>query len=375
MHFAIQGRPSILPKPAQYSTISDQQVTILKSQRNTQLKSGFTGYWSAKFPESITPTPRKDAFCVNVPELDGFFIGYGITENKGLCDDVWFYNLKTNKWNRLNLTGDVVSPRTGTKAVFIANNIILFGGFCNNEYYSDLHRIDITTGVVSRIETTGEEPCPRCHCVMTLFDKSIVIWGGNTENVCHGDLYKLSLETFEWTKVTSNVPGRTGVPYCVSRNKIFAYGGNKTGLIVIDLENDTVEVRDTIGCNPDMTVMSGNMVSTDKFVFLFGGQKIEKEVYDLVYCLDLDKMWWFIFFLSPDGTTTSPEDGYIDKLGLFNIPNAYGCNYLYNEKEREIVYCLGYPSSDPPNVHTISISEALGFLHMRDDMLDILRHK
>ena len=61
------------------------------------------------------------------------------------------------------------------------------------------------------------EPCPRCHCVMTLFDKSIVIWGGNTENVCHGDLYKLSLETFEWTKVTSNVPGRT-----ICQNKIFA---------------------------------------------------------------------------------------------------------------------------------------------------------
>lgn len=374
MHFAITSRNSYHNNPKQndYFQLQNPQVTVMKSHRNQPLKSGFISTWSQIHAQSITPPPRKDPFSVYVPELNGFFMGFGISESKDLCDDVWFYNTDTLKWSRINLTGEQLVPRTGTKAVYLANNLILFGGFSNNEFFNDLHRIDLSNGAVSRIETTGDFPAPRCHCIMVYYNKSIAIWGGNSDQGTFNELSILSLETFAWTKYPTNVPGRTGMPYVLVGNTIYSYGGSK-GLLSINLDTKEVSVLDTIGCVPDPQPMLANLVHADKFLFFFGGQKVENEKYDLIYCLDLEKMWWFIFFLTSDGSTTTAEDGFIDKLGLFNIPNVFGSVTFYNEKKRQIYYTLGFPLVDPPPVYAISIGEALGVLHLRDDMLQIFK--
>ena len=44
------------------------------------------------------------------------------------------------------------------------------------------------------------------------------------------------------------------------------------------------------------------------------------------------------------------------------------------KEKREVLAYLGYPEKDPPPLFIISIGEALAFLNLRDDMIDIFQN-
>ena len=84
-------------------------------------------------------------------------------------------------------------------------------------------------------------------------------------------------------------------------------------------------------------------------------------------------MWWFVFPITPDNDTTTTQDGFIDEIGLFEIPRISSAACAYNEHEREIVVTLGSQFYNPPPVYVLDIGHALGVLHLRDDMLSMLK--
>ena len=240
-------------------------------------------------------------------------------------------------------------------------------------YYDDLHRIDVTTGEVSIIETTGTKPCARSTPIIEYYNHCIYLWGGFYQNVWPTELFVLNLETFEWISYEQNVSGRTAVPWCIVDNKIYSFSGSKSGgLLIIDMDNNIVKVDKTTGSEPVSTYLSAQMVKADKYFFFFGGRSPQATQTSLVYALDYEKKWWFVFPIAPDNDTTTSQDGFIDELGLFEIPRISSAACAYNEEEREIVITLGSQLYNPPPLHIIGIGHALGVLHLRDDMLDML---
>ena len=110
------------------------------------------------------------------------------------------------------------------------------------------------------------------------------------------------------------------------------------------------------------------MVLVDKYAFFIGGKSNSK--FTLIYACDLERLWWFVFHIKPDRVSANTSNGYVNEIGMFLVPSLHSFALFYSNKRREIGMTLGIPTIDPPPISTISIGEALGFLHIRDDMID-----
>ncbi|KAH7278115.1 hypothetical protein KP509_38G025100 [Ceratopteris richardii] len=103
----------------------------------------------------------------------------------------------TMEWRELQTAGEVLTPRAGHAAVTIGKLIFVFGGFSDNrKLFSDLHMLDLGTGMWSKVAVDGKGPSPRFSlagdCVMGGF---LVFIGGCNDNlVALDDMYYLDTE-------------------------------------------------------------------------------------------------------------------------------------------------------------------------------------
>lgn len=353
---------------------SDLQNDFLPVESLTPLlKTGFAGTWSVYDSKLPCPCQRTGQFTVQCPERESMFVGYGITENNELLNDLWELNLIDYTWKNIPLSGDIISPRAFSSACLGKNqtNIFVFGGVAGTEYFGDLHSIDIITGNVSLIETTGDiTPCPRSSPIMACHDNSLFLWGG-FDGAWPALLHKLDLESFVWSSIDPGFSGRNYIPYSIYEDKLYGYGCSKSGgFIVINMPESTADIQKAEGTSPPSEFVAAGMIIVDQYLIYFGGKNDED--YSLVYACDMKRMRWFTFWIIPDGETVSANDGNVDEKGIFSIPNMFGFSTAYSHTKREIVACLGSPSRDPPMYSVFSVGEALSILHLRDDLLDTL---
>ena len=335
------------------------------------LKGPFAGIWSVFTPNCVCPIPRAGHFTVHDPINNLMYIGYGLDEMDNCLNDLWVFDLKTYKWRQIPLTGQVLSPRVGARALLSGNYLIIFGGYCNKVYYADLHSINVQTGEVAMIETQGEQPPARSTPITTMYNGRYFIWRGYNGQML-STLHALDVSTRVWQHYPQDIVGRTAIPGCQIGDKFYAYGSSKTGGVIrIDLTNCRVELIPTTGAEPPSTVMGAGMASVENLLFFFGGKSSSK--WTLVYAFDVTKDWWFVFHVMPDGESVSVSDGSVSDLGLFMVPRINAFSLVYNEPKRELVATLGDPMNNPPHVFIVSIGDALAVIHQRDDMLDMLK--
>ncbi|OHT09446.1 Kelch motif family protein [Tritrichomonas foetus] len=372
----------------------------LYERRPNLLKSAFSGIWSVRLPASIAPIPRTGHFYVYDQDEHRLFVGYGIDSQNQTMSDLWCLDTHTHKWNKIRLTGSIYSGRSGSRAIILKNpnsnpnntnfnnnfandsdntetsqicRLIIFGGFAEQSYYADLHAIDIMsdgTGIVSPISTTGEAPSPRSSPIFVKYEKYIYLWGGfNGE--WPTSLHVLDLETLNWTEHPQDIAGRITVPGVILQNRYFAYGGSKSGgMIVLDFESRNILLTPTTGSEPPSGVLGSGMALVERYLFFFGGKAASN--WTLMYACDIEKMWWFVFHVMPDGDTVSIADGTISELGLFMLPRIHSFAVCYVREMRQIMACLGAPEKDPPPLFIVNIGEAMGVIHLREDMLDMI---
>lgn len=367
--------------PMQYSRLneSDSQDPLGLStvSHNDFLKkiihTAFHGTWSVIAPEHIAPRARSGHFTV-VDELNQIaYIGYGTSLNGEALCDFWSFDLSSYIWREIKLNGSGATPRNGSRAVLLDNTIFVFGGFIQGTYTNELQSIDIETGTVTVIQTSGEIPDRRSTPIMGLYNNRIIVWGGY-----NGDwptsIHILDIRTMKWSTVQTNEKGRTSVPSVVIDNNLISYGGSHTdGLFTINMADPKIKIIPTTGFAPQSSVMSAGMVKVNNFVFFFGG-KDKSSNYTILYALDYEKKWWFIFHVKPDGESVTLLDGNISDNGIFMLPRIHSFGVAYSKVHRTIVAFLGLPYTDPPNLFLISIGEALGFINLRSDMSDMYRY-
>ncbi|OHT15290.1 Kelch motif family protein [Tritrichomonas foetus] len=352
------------------------------THRTLYIRSAFYGIWSLNIPNCLNPPSRSGQFCVYDKENQNAYIGYGIDRNGNALNDVWRLDVENNTWHQLRLSGDYIEPRSGARAFLYKDLIYVFGGFRDPNYFSNLHTIDIYTGKVTILQFDGIEPSPRSTPIMSIQNDKIYVWGGyytgnfptelnifdikydsnNNSNNVHGT----------WRQVKQDITGRTAANCVLYKGMVYSYGGSRSPeLLCIDLEKELCFSIKTKGAEPPPDILNAQMVLVENFAFFIGGRK-EVE-YTFIYVCDLERKWWFVFHVKPDGLTVTTSDGYVNEYGLFMVPCLHSFALFYRENKKELVMTLGAPLIDPPPISIFSIGIALGVLHLRDDMFDMLQ--
>ncbi|KAK8853782.1 hypothetical protein M9Y10_016325 [Tritrichomonas musculus] len=337
------------------------------------IHTAFNGIWSVVAPERISPQSRSGHFTVVDEENQIAYIGYGTSSNGEPLCDFWAFDLSAYTWRNIKLVGNGASPRNGARAVLFNNKIYIFGGFLSGVYTNELQSIDIQTGTVTVLETKGDIPERRSVAIMGLYNGKIFVWGGYNGQWLNS-IHILDINTMVWSTIPTNEKGRSGVPSVVVDYNLISYGGSHTdGLFTINMADPKIKIVPTTGFAPQSEVMNAGMVRANNLVFYFGG-KDKNSNYTILYALDYDKKWWFIFHVKPDGESVTMLDGNVSDNGIFMLPRIHSFGVAYSKVHRTIVAFLGLPYSDPPNLFLISIGEALGFINLRNDMSDALRY-
>ena len=366
--------------PAQYSLMSEQHFfqNVIELDEDSQfnrkplLEPPFAGTWTMHMPSTICPRARVGHFTVVDDKNEIAYAGYGTSSQGALLPDLWALDLRSLAWKEIKLVNPV--PKNGCRGVFFEGKIIVFGGYVNNSYSSDLQVINVQTGVVSIVETRGDIPEGRSTPLVGMHREKFYVWGGYNGG-WPNDIHVLDLETLVWTRIQQNEKGRTGVPFVNYRGRIIAYGGShSSGVFELNMNFSppTTSIIQTTGSPPPSDVMNAGMVKVNQMLFYFGG-KVKNSKWTILYAYDIVKKWWFIFHVRPDGETVTVSDGNVSENGIFMLPRIHSFGVAYSSSNRTIVAFLGAPAVDPPNIFLIKIGDALGNINMRNDMMEMLK--
>ena len=335
------------------------------------LQPAFRGIWSKQYPQSLSPIARAHHFTAFSEDFQKFYIGYGEDFTGNLLSDIWEFDLDTKCWHRLQLDGGELEPRKGCSAAIYGNHICVYGGQTASGYVSDLHLIDVSTLSVTLIEAEGPAPPPLVGAIVELAESRIFVWGGFNGEV-QNSLFVLDTLAMEWRCIEPGVPGRYSIPWYTINEKVYAYGGaSSQTLIVIDLTEESVREVTCTGAPPPAEAHGAGMCCFDNNIVYFGGQAQSK--WSLVYCLDVSRMWWFVLHVAPDNETVSLNDGMVSEFGLFMVPRVHRFAVGYSKKSRTVIATLGCPMREPPPLFALDVGDAIGVIHLRDDMLNVLK--
>jgi hypothetical protein len=332
----------------------------------------FTGIWTVLIPRHICPAARAGHFTAVDDGNHIAYIGYGTSQGGAALTDLWALDLRILEWRQVALRGTPMPPRNASRAVIVESKIFVFGGFFAGEYIASPYIIDPATGTCTPYETSGDGPSPRSTPIMAVSeDGRLFVWGGYN-NQWPGDIHILDFRTRVWTMVPSMERGRTAVPAVVLGNRILSYGGsNHPGVWVLDMSTNEISIINATGAPPPPDVMKAGMVRVGRHLFFVGGRVKTEPDWTLLYCLDIDRMWWFVFFVAPDGESVTMADGLV-RNGCFLLPRIHNFGLGYSHEKRAIVAFLGCPYTDPPTLFLISIGEAMGAINLRDDLRAML---
>ncbi|EAY19462.1 Kelch motif family protein [Trichomonas vaginalis G3] len=330
------------------------------------LKTAFTCLWSIKTPHGMAPIPRYGHFFAFNENSRNAYIGFGVSAAGTLLQDVWCFNIDSQTWTRIHLTGEVPTPRSGASACLLDDTIIVFGGIQNNTLYNDLYTIDINTGQVKMVRTNGYPPPARSDCYMGFHDGKLIVFGGFKSSI-YSDLFVLDTQNYEWHEVEITVTWSCQAPHCQYGNYIYSYGGDKgSNLLIINIDDETATISPCIGAAPVQDPINGALVYCNGYLVCFGGKT--KNELTLVYALDLETNWWFVLYVSPDQDTTTFSDGQVSN-GIFLLPSFHSFSAFYDPVNRYIISFLGVPFMDPPSIFYINVGQSFPIINLRKDMI------
>lgn len=365
----------------QYSQIASSSFSHVSSQRQHSpciydvdmsvkfpVKGDCEGTWSLAYPDdhSVVPSARTGQVSVYDDVNDQLWILYG-EGTSGCLNDCWTLSLQTGVWTQRTCT--LLPPRARSGSVLVGRELFIFGGTCDGQYFSDLHSFNLDTGIV----TLWDSGCvsPRCRSVMFHSQTTLFIWGGfngSTLNCFHA----LDFASRQWSHVDHiGYAGRPGAVVVKFAENDFLIFGDTTGhpLLRFDATDATFKMMTCTGVAPPPQVKDAQVAVCGEYLLVFGGEK--ESPYTYIYALDVAREAWFPFCVMPDGETVTLTDGNI-KSGFFQLPRQHSSSVVYSLRTRSVVTVMGNKLLEPPPIHMIAMGRAMGVLHLKDDMLDML---
>lgn len=106
-----------------------------------------TKEWSAcrAINEDSKPVPVNAATVCSIGDVIYIFGGRsGLTEDEGPTNDMYSFNTKSNKWSKLETSGDHPLARSYHAMAALDNKLYVFGGCAENSRMNDLYSFDVT---------------------------------------------------------------------------------------------------------------------------------------------------------------------------------------------------------------------------------------
>ena len=177
--------------------------------------------------------------------------------------------------------------------VAISSNIYIFGG-TDEQYSSNLYKIDTTDNTSERIALNGNIPSKRIYHTMVAISSNIYIFGGNASpGGISDDLYKIDTTTNVSETITlidsDTPPARHSHSMVAIGSNIYIFGGydgsfNKD-LYKIDITTNTSVEIDVTGHIPSERY-AHSMVAIDNYMYIFGGLDTEQNYSSNLYKID-----------------------------------------------------------------------------------------
>ncbi|CAM9434454.1 unnamed protein product [Chrysoparadoxa australica] len=123
-------------------------------------------------------------------------------------NDLFEYNVRGNKWKKLNTTGRKPSPRYKHQAVVVGDTMYVIGGGCFKPEQSaiDLYCLDLKTLEWEETVMIGDIPKARVahSCSYDPEGHTIYLWGGFTGELSRlSDFFAFDIATGSWSEVTT----------------------------------------------------------------------------------------------------------------------------------------------------------------------------
>ncbi|KAF5312031.1 hypothetical protein D9619_002392 [Psilocybe cf. subviscida] len=194
-----------------------------------------------------SPFPRYGHALAPTQTADGEFILFGgLVEESVLRNDVYAIRPTPARMEirRVQTTGDIPPPRTGSKSALRGNVLIVWGGDTRQDASlkddafvedSGVYLLNLGSRTWTRIKVSGETPEGRCGHIMALLDTRLFIFGGRAGETFLGDLWALDLLSLksspQWEHLKpppdrQDFPEpRTGHTCVVYQDTIMIFGG------------------------------------------------------------------------------------------------------------------------------------------------------
>ncbi|XP_073015177.1 uncharacterized protein [Primulina eburnea] len=187
-----------------------------------------TNSWITPSVRGDGPEAREGHSAALIGKRLFIFGGCGKFENSQIYyDDLYILNTETFSWKSVVPSGTPPSKRDSHTCSSWKNKIIVIGGEDSSDYYlSDVHILDTDTLVWCKLNTTGQLLSPRGGHTAVTFGKNLIVFGGfSDEQNLYNDLYMLDIENGTWVKIVSTGEVPSGRFSMAGENLVPQMGG------------------------------------------------------------------------------------------------------------------------------------------------------
>jgi len=222
---------------------------------------------------------------------------FGGQGEEGKLNDMWSFDIQTNRWSPVNMEGVVPEPRSGYSSCTVGDRIYLFGGEGTNQLYQDFHIFDANSLEWSSV-TGVDWPSARKDACMACSFPYFGIFGGTTVNGYDGDLYYIDLRYKNVTLLSTAEEDKAG-PGTLAHSECWAYPSGDDVVMM-------VAIGETLGETPNEAIFTYSLnqqswqkvgktqsmsqaaaISTGNKLLIAGGEKWGFVPYLEVYTYDI----------------------------------------------------------------------------------------
>lgn len=255
--------------------------------------------WARLSTDGAVPAPRED-HTWTVDAASGTAWLFGGRDRGTLFDDLWSFDLVSNRWTRIEPSGDTPAARFGHTGTWVDGvGLVVWSGQSGGDFFADLRAYDPATNRWTLLPNAGEVPEARYgSCAAIGPDNRLWISHGFTHTGRFADTRAYDFDVRAWTDKTpaGAAPVKRCLHDCVwsPDGRLVLYAGQTDGvaalgdLWTLDLFETWTEARAPEPPARQLYALARN----DATGWVFGGRGADGNVLGDLWTLDLPTLAW-----------------------------------------------------------------------------------
>jgi len=171
---------------------------------------------------------------------NNFYVFGGIGNDSACSNSLSYFN--GSQWFKVDANSTLPEKRAGATLVVHHESLLLVGGYCGAQYYSDIWSYSLKTNKWSLVNATT---FPRAFHSSVVSDDVLYVFGGKNGEQVFDELNALDLTKTTWKPLKANgtVAAREQTAMIVSGSRIILYGGRNDQTFYDDVYSFILELQ------------------------------------------------------------------------------------------------------------------------------------